>query len=91
MMFTNNLAPSNNLVKDILLSHHYSRLSVVPCKYQKLSIPYLHLFREVHHTNVVRFIGACTKPPKFCIITGELYDQAGSDSNLLRIVCDKEY
>jgi hypothetical protein len=30
------------------------------------------LFREVQHTNVVRFIGACTKPPQFCIITGEI-------------------
>lgn len=31
------------------------------------------LSREVQHTNVVRFIGACTKPPQFCIITGEIY------------------
>jgi hypothetical protein len=31
------------------------------------------LFREVHHANVVRFIGACTKPPQFCIITGEIF------------------
>jgi hypothetical protein len=30
------------------------------------------LFREVQHKNVVRFIGACTKPPQFCIITGEI-------------------
>jgi hypothetical protein len=37
----NNLAPSDNLVEDILSSylmqkwsHHYSWLSIVPCKYQ---------------------------------------------------------
>lgn len=26
--------------------------------------------REVRHKNVVRFIGACTKAPHLCIITG---------------------
>lgn len=26
--------------------------------------------REVQHRNVVRFIGASTKPPQFCIVTG---------------------
>lgn len=41
------------------------------------------LFREVQHTNVVRFIGACTKPPQFCIITGEIYvSVTGCNRNL---------
>lgn len=26
--------------------------------------------RKVHHKNVVQFIGACTRPPNFCIVTG---------------------
>uniref|UniRef100_A0A804RGI0 non-specific serine/threonine protein kinase n=1 Tax=Zea mays TaxID=4577 RepID=A0A804RGI0_MAIZE len=29
----------------------------------------VYILREVQHKNVVRFIGACTKPPQFCIIT----------------------
>ncbi|KAJ0086659.1 hypothetical protein Patl1_08093 [Pistacia atlantica] len=28
------------------------------------------ILREVQHRNVVRFIGACTKPPHLCIVTG---------------------
>ncbi|KAL4559110.1 hypothetical protein LXL04_031243 [Taraxacum kok-saghyz] len=37
------------------------------------------MLKEVQHTNVVRFIGACTKQPPLCIITeymsgGSLYD-----------------
>jgi serine/threonine protein kinase len=45
------------------------------------------LFREVQHTNVVRFIGACTKPPQFCIITeymsgGSLYDFVHKQHNV---------
>jgi hypothetical protein len=27
-------------------------------------------FRKVRHKNVVQFIGACTKPPTLCIVTG---------------------
>jgi hypothetical protein len=27
-------------------------------------------FRKVRHKNVVQFIGACTKPPNLCIVTG---------------------
>lgn len=27
--------------------------------------------RKVRHKNVVQFIGACTKPPSLCIVTGE--------------------
>uniref|UniRef100_A0A251TIB5 non-specific serine/threonine protein kinase n=1 Tax=Helianthus annuus TaxID=4232 RepID=A0A251TIB5_HELAN len=28
------------------------------------------MLQEVHHSNIVRFIGACTKQPPLCIITG---------------------
>ncbi|XBI79788.1 hypothetical protein VPH35_089133 [Triticum aestivum] len=59
----------------------------------------VYILREVHHTNVVRFIGACTKPPKFCIITeymsgGSLYDYVHKQRNvvdlptLLKFACD---
>ncbi|KAJ6798169.1 serine/threonine-protein kinase STY8-like [Iris pallida] len=39
----------------------------------------VRILREVQHRNVVRFVGACTKPPQFCILTeymprGSLYD-----------------
>lgn len=27
--------------------------------------------RKVRHKNVVQFIGACTKPPSLCIVTGK--------------------
>ncbi|KAG0448588.1 hypothetical protein HPP92_027758 [Vanilla planifolia] len=30
----------------------------------------LMILREVQHRNVVRFVGACTSPPQFCIVTG---------------------
>ncbi|CAN4095470.1 unnamed protein product [Withania somnifera] len=30
----------------------------------------VYILRKVHHKNVVQFIGACTKPPRLCIITG---------------------
>ncbi|KAL6906119.1 hypothetical protein ACP4OV_003720 [Aristida adscensionis] len=48
------------------------------------------IFREVQHTNVVRFIGACTKPPQFCIITeymsgGSLYDFVHKKHNVLEL------
>ncbi|KQJ92138.1 serine/threonine-protein kinase STY46 [Brachypodium distachyon] len=59
----------------------------------------VYILREVCHTNVVRFIGACTKPPKFCIITeymsgGSLYDFVHKQRNvldlptLLKFACD---
>nr|GMD09131.1 serine/threonine-protein kinase STY46-like isoform X3 [Ipomoea batatas] len=28
------------------------------------------ILRQVQHKNVVRFIGACSKPPLLCIVTG---------------------
>ncbi|XP_055811589.1 serine/threonine-protein kinase STY46-like isoform X3 [Solanum dulcamara] len=39
----------------------------------------VYILRKVRHKNVVQFIGACTKPPRLCIITefmsgGSLYD-----------------
>jgi serine/threonine protein kinase len=50
----------------------------------------LYILREVQHTNVVRFIGACTKPPQFCIITeymsgGSLYDFVHKQHNVLNL------
>ncbi|KAJ6998896.1 serine/threonine-protein kinaseY8-like isoform X1 [Populus alba x Populus x berolinensis] len=57
------------------------------------------IMRKVHHKNVVKFIGACTRPPSLCIITefmsgGSMYDflrkQKGSLSlqSLLRVAID---
>ncbi|XP_039134850.1 serine/threonine-protein kinase STY46-like [Dioscorea cayenensis subsp. rotundata] len=39
----------------------------------------VYIMRKVRHKNVVQFIGACTRPPKLCIITefmsgGSVYD-----------------
>ncbi|OEL31973.1 Serine/threonine-protein kinase STY8 [Dichanthelium oligosanthes] len=50
----------------------------------------VYILREVQHTNVVRFIGACTKPPQFCIITeymsgGSLYDFVHKQHNVLNL------
>ncbi|KAL6642304.1 hypothetical protein ACP70R_020485 [Stipagrostis hirtigluma subsp. patula] len=50
----------------------------------------VYILREVQHTNVVRFIGACTKPPQFCIITeymsgGSLYDFVHKQHNVLEL------
>ncbi|XP_062204130.1 serine/threonine-protein kinase STY46-like isoform X2 [Phragmites australis] len=50
----------------------------------------VYILREVQHTNVVRFIGACTKPPQFCIITeymsgGSLYDYVHKQHNVLKL------
>jgi serine/threonine protein kinase len=33
----------------------------------------VYIMRKVRHKNVVQFIGACTKPPRLCIVTG-MYD-----------------
>lgn len=35
-------------------------------------LKYVYLYRKVRHKNVVQFIGACTKPPSLCIITGKI-------------------
>ncbi|KAM0972662.1 hypothetical protein ACFX13_016350 [Malus domestica] len=59
----------------------------------------VYIMRKVRHKNVVQFIGACTKPPKLCIITeflsgGSMYDflhkQRGVLSllSLLRVAID---
>ncbi|KAL5225571.1 hypothetical protein ABZP36_012210 [Zizania latifolia] len=50
----------------------------------------VYILREVQHTNVVRFIGACTKPPQFFIITeymsgGSLYDFVHKQHNVLEL------
>ncbi|KAL9317035.1 hypothetical protein ACSQ67_013552 [Phaseolus vulgaris] len=33
----------------------------------------VYIMRKVRHKNVVQFIGACTKPPRLCIVTGMNY------------------
>ncbi|XVE60150.1 hypothetical protein DITRI_Ditri05aG0104500 [Diplodiscus trichospermus] len=48
------------------------------------------ILREVQHKNVVRFIGACTKPPQLCIVTeymfgGSLYDYLHKNHNVLKL------
>ncbi|XP_019703609.1 serine/threonine-protein kinase STY46 isoform X2 [Elaeis guineensis] len=48
------------------------------------------ILREVQHGNVVRFIGACRKPPQFCIVTeymsgGSLYDFLHKHHNILEL------
>ncbi|XP_040995882.1 serine/threonine-protein kinase STY46-like isoform X2 [Juglans microcarpa x Juglans regia] len=48
------------------------------------------ILREVRHKNVVRFIGACTKPPHLCIVTeympgGSLYDYLHKNHNILEL------
>ena len=42
------------------------------CKFME----YILDFRKVRHKNVVQFIGACTKPPKLCIVTGMIEQRA---------------
>ncbi|XP_062182594.1 serine/threonine-protein kinase STY46-like isoform X2 [Phragmites australis] len=46
------------------------------------------ILREVDHPNIVRFIGSCTKPPQFYIITecmsrGSLFDFLHNEHNVL--------
>lgn len=48
------------------------------------------VLREVRHRNVVRFVGACTKPPEFCILTeyvpgGNLHDFLHKHDNILNL------
>uniref|UniRef100_A0A803NJ03 non-specific serine/threonine protein kinase n=2 Tax=Cannabis sativa TaxID=3483 RepID=A0A803NJ03_CANSA len=48
------------------------------------------ILREVHHRNVVRFIGACTKFPNLCIVTefmpgGSLYDYLHKNRNVVKL------
>ncbi|ERN16030.1 hypothetical protein AMTRI_Chr11g94780 [Amborella trichopoda] len=48
------------------------------------------ILREVQHRNVVRFVGACTKPPQLCIVTefmsgGSLYDFLHKHQNILEL------
>ncbi|PHU30186.1 hypothetical protein BC332_02279 [Capsicum chinense] len=50
----------------------------------------IYILRKVRHKNVVRFIGACTKPPRLCIITefmsgGSLYDFLHKKKGLFRL------
>ncbi|CAN6362345.1 unnamed protein product [Urochloa humidicola] len=48
----------------------------------------IYMLREVEHPNIVRFIGSCTKPPQFYIITermsrGSLFDFLHNEHNVL--------
>ncbi|MED6194576.1 hypothetical protein PIB30_029846 [Stylosanthes scabra] len=48
------------------------------------------ILKQVHHKNVVRFIGACTKSPNLCIVTeympgGSLYDYLHKNHNVLEL------
>ncbi|CAO2145683.1 unnamed protein product [Urochloa humidicola] len=48
----------------------------------------IYMLREVDHPNIVRFIGSCTKPPQFYIITermsrGSLFDVLHNEHNVL--------
>jgi len=48
----------------------------------------IYMLREVDHPNIVRFIGSCTKPPQFYIITecmsrGSLFDFLHNEHNVL--------
>ncbi|XP_042433217.1 serine/threonine-protein kinase STY17-like isoform X1 [Zingiber officinale] len=50
----------------------------------------VEILRKVHHNNVVSFIGACTKPNEFCIVTeymtgGNLYDYLHKDHMTLEL------
>ncbi|RYR36944.1 hypothetical protein Ahy_A09g041888 isoform B [Arachis hypogaea] len=42
--------------------------------------------RKVRHKNVVQFIGACTKPPRLCIVTGLAYRSVSHIDIALQIV-----
>ncbi|XP_042440478.1 serine/threonine-protein kinase STY17-like [Zingiber officinale] len=50
----------------------------------------VEILRKVHHNNVVSFIGACTMPNEFCIVTeymtgGNLYDYLHKDHMTLEL------
>ncbi|KAK1326474.1 Serine/threonine-protein kinase HT1 [Acorus calamus] len=38
----------------------------------------VYIMRKVRHKNVVQFIGACTRPPSLCIVTGLCDHQTGA-------------
>ncbi|KAK4766948.1 hypothetical protein SAY86_014699 [Trapa natans] len=50
----------------------------------------VEILREVQHSNVVRFVGACMKPPNMCIVTeymsgGSLYDYLRKNHDSLKL------
>jgi hypothetical protein len=47
---------------------------------------YILDFRKVRHKNVVQFIGACTKPPNLCIVTGMKPENSSTASFCLFIL-----
>ncbi|KAK4741490.1 hypothetical protein SAY87_025078 [Trapa incisa] len=59
----------------------------------------IYIMRKIRHKNVVQFIGACTQPPKLCIVTefmsrGSIYDYLHKQKgvfklpNLLKVAID---
>nr|XP_009406071.1 PREDICTED: serine/threonine-protein kinase STY46-like [Musa acuminata subsp. malaccensis] len=65
---------SDHLNESLLLEFH-----------QEVSI-----LKKIQHENVVRFIGVCTKPSQFCIVTeymhgGNLYDYLHKHHNILEL------
>ncbi|KAL5221068.1 hypothetical protein ABZP36_025781 [Zizania latifolia] len=49
------------------------------------------ILRSVNHENVLQFYGACTRPPKYCIVTeympgGNLYDFLHKQNNILDLL-----
>ncbi|KAI5401741.1 Serine/threonine-protein kinase sty46, variant 2 [Lathyrus oleraceus] len=44
----------------------------VSTEMQKEFAQEVYIMRKVRHKNVVQFMGACTKPPGLCIVTGEM-------------------
>ncbi|XP_078154806.1 serine/threonine-protein kinase STY46-like [Carex rostrata] len=50
----------------------------------------VNILRDLQHENIVRFIGACTKPPQYSIVTefmsgGNLYDYLHKQKNVLEL------
>ncbi|RCV37188.1 hypothetical protein SETIT_8G042900v2 [Setaria italica] len=56
----------------------------------------IYILREVDHPNIVRFIGSCTKPPQFYIVTecmsrGSLFDFLHNEHNVLDLPAVLKY
>ncbi|EMS64397.1 Serine/threonine-protein kinase HT1 [Triticum urartu] len=50
----------------------------------------VYIMRKVRHKNVVQFIGACTKPPRLCIVTefmsgGSVYDYLHKHKGIFKL------
>ncbi|CAI9117012.1 OLC1v1018321C4 [Oldenlandia corymbosa var. corymbosa] len=59
-------------------------------KIQKEFAQEVYILRKVRHKNVVQFIGACTRPPRLCIVTeymrgGSIYDYLRKQKGVLKL------